>query len=131
MKQKNLERFAFLYLCKEEDRELLLGKKEMQFSDFDRLTYLADFFGFETYAMEIWNQYAGVFQKEFQHMEETVGQKEQGCYMETISVQNGWIFDFCKSVPDEFAQACLRQIIEQKEGEKNIHGTGKGSTIHY
>ena len=27
MERKDLERFAFLYLCKEEDRELLLGKK--------------------------------------------------------------------------------------------------------
>lgn len=116
MERKDLERFAFLYLCKEEDRELLLGKKEMKFSDFDRLTYLADFFGFEIYAVEIWNQYAGGFQKEFQHMEKVVEQKGKGCYLEEISVQDRWLFDFCKGAPDKFAQACLKQMVNQKEG---------------
>lgn len=131
MELKDLERFAFLYLCKEEDRELLLGKKEMKFSDFDRLTYLADFFGFETYAVEIWNQYAGGFQKEFQHMEEVVEQKGKGCYLEEISVQDRWLFDFCKGAPDKFAQACLKQMVNQKEGGQNIHGTRKRSTINH
>lgn len=116
MEPKNLERFAFLYLCKEEDKELLLGKKEMKFSDFDRLTYLAEFFGFETYALEIWNQYAGGFQKEFQHMEEMVKQKEKRGYLEEISVQDRWLLEFCKGAPDKFAQACLRQVVNQKEG---------------
>lgn len=131
MERKDLERFAFLYLCKEEDRELLLGKKEMKFSDFDRLTYLADFFGFETYAVEIWNQYAGGFQKEFQHMEKVVEQKGEGCYLEEISVQDRWLFDFCKGAPDKFAQACLKQMVNQKEGGQNIHGTRKRSTINH
>lgn len=131
MKLKDLERFAFLYLCKEEDRELLLGKKEMKFSDFDRLTYLADFFGFETYAVEIWNQYAGAFQKEFQHVEDVMEQKEDVFFQEEISVQNGWIFDFCKGAPDKFAQSCLRQIVNRKEGGQNIYGTRKGSTINH
>lgn len=131
MERKDLERFAFLYLCKEEDRELLLGKKEMKFSDFDRLTYLADFFGFEIYAVEIWNQYAGGFQKEFQYMEKVVEQKGKGCYLEEISVQDRWLFDFCKGAPDKFAQACLKQMVNQKEGGQNIHGTRKRSTINH
>ena len=74
MEEKDRERFAFLYLCKEEDRELLLGRRKMEFSDFDRLTYLADFLGFEAYALEIWNRFAGNFEKEFQQMEEELEQ---------------------------------------------------------
>lgn len=43
MQQEDMERFAFLYLCGAEDRDILLGRKRMTFMDFDRLTYLIDF----------------------------------------------------------------------------------------
>ena len=39
MKQIDIERFAFFYLCTEEDREMLKGTRKMSFPDFDRLTY--------------------------------------------------------------------------------------------
>ncbi len=38
MHQKDMERFAFLFLCGKRDREILLGKEKMTFSDLDRLT---------------------------------------------------------------------------------------------
>ena len=40
MGQKDIEKFAFLFLCGKKDRDILLGKARMTFSDFDRLTYL-------------------------------------------------------------------------------------------
>lgn len=101
MEEKDRERFAFLYLCKEEDRELLLGHRKMEFSDFDRLTYLADFLGFEAYALEIWNRFAGNFEKEFQKMEEEMEQGKKVSGREQIELQNRWISDFCKEAPDK------------------------------
>ena len=43
MHQSDIERFAFLFLCGKRDREILLGKEKMTFSDLDRLTYVTDF----------------------------------------------------------------------------------------
>ena len=43
MHQRDIERFAFLLLCGKRDREILLGKEKMTFSDLDRLTYVSDF----------------------------------------------------------------------------------------
>lgn len=35
MQQKDMEKFAFLYMCGQEDRDLLNGKKRMTFQDFN------------------------------------------------------------------------------------------------
>ena len=59
MHQKDMERFAFLFLCGKRDREILLGKEKMTFSDLDRLTYISDFLGLKWYNLQIWNEYAG------------------------------------------------------------------------
>lgn len=45
MHQRDMERFAFLFLCGKHDRGILLGKEKMTFSDLDRLTYITDFLG--------------------------------------------------------------------------------------
>ena len=58
MHQRDMERFAFLFLCGKRDRAILLGKEKMTFSDLDRLTYVSDFLGFKLYNLEIWNEYA-------------------------------------------------------------------------
>ena len=49
MHQKDMERFAFLFLCGKRDREILLAKEKMTFSDLDRLTYISDFLGLKWY----------------------------------------------------------------------------------
>ena len=45
MHQEDIEKFAFLYLCGQRDRDLLAGKERMTFEDFDRLSYITDFLG--------------------------------------------------------------------------------------
>lgn len=69
MHQKDMERFAFLFLCGKRDREILLGKEKMTFSDLDRLTYMTDFLGLNLYNLEIWNEYAGQFGEQFRQLE--------------------------------------------------------------
>lgn len=52
MHQRDMERFAFLFLCGKHDRGILLGKEKMTFSDLDRLTYITDFLGLKLYNLE-------------------------------------------------------------------------------
>lgn len=55
MHQNDMERFAFLYLCGQRDRDLLAGRENMSFQDFNRLVYITDFLGlnlFESGNME-------------------------------------------------------------------------------
>ncbi len=69
MHQEDIERFAFLYLCGEHDRALLLGKEKMSFSDFERLIYITDFLGLNNFSLEIWSKYAKLFSKQFRELE--------------------------------------------------------------
>ena len=69
MEQKRIEQLAFLYLCSEHDKALLLKKKKMPLADFDRLTYLIYHLGFKEYHIKVWMEFAGDFKKEWDCLE--------------------------------------------------------------
>ena len=58
MEQAKIEQLAFLYLCSEHDKRLLLKKEKMPLADFDRLTYLIYHFGFKEYHIKVWMEFA-------------------------------------------------------------------------
>lgn len=101
MKQTDIERFAFFYLCGEKDRELLQGTRKMSFHDFDRLTYLTEVIGLETYSMEIWNQYAGQFGKELKQVEISCFDGSAISWQEQAQIQDDWLKNFYNGIPDE------------------------------
>lgn len=69
MHQKDIERFAFLYLCGRRDRAILAGTERMTFEDFDRLAYITDFLGMDQMNLEIWNLFSWQFCEQFQAIE--------------------------------------------------------------
>ena len=133
MHQRDIERFAFLYLCGKRDRDILLGKEKMTFSDFDRLNYLTDFLGLKVYNLEIWNEYAGQFGEQFQRLERL--------YNEDISATPGaleetdehpydrWIQEFCRQVPERKSRKWLEQFLEQKYKEKGMAVPGETDIV--
>lgn len=104
MKQVDIERFAFLYLCGKQDRKRLLGREKMEFSDFDRLTYLMDFMEMKDYSLELWNQYAGQFRKELQEVEELYQKKQVDSWQKEAQDQEHWLYEFFRNIPDKDAQ---------------------------
>ena len=64
MEQAKIEQLAFLYLCSEHDKRLLLKKEKMPLADFDRLTYLIYHFGFKEYHIKVWMEFAGEFKNQ-------------------------------------------------------------------
>lgn len=124
MHQRDMERFAFLFLCGKHDRGILLGKEKMTFSDLDRLTYITDFLGLKLYNLEIWNTYSGQFAEQFQRLEQL--------YDETSSIvswdpteadehlHDRWIWDFCGQVLDRKSRKQLKEIIKQQYQEKGL-----------
>ena len=109
MKQIDIERFAFFYLCTEEDREMLKGTRKMSFPDFDRLTYLIELLGLEAYNIEIWNRYAGQFEQEIQQIETSCDDGSAGSWQEQAEIQEGWLRDFCNRWEDEDMGRCLKE----------------------
>ena len=124
MHESDIERLAFLFLCGKRDREILLGKEKMTFSDLDRLTYVTDFLGLKLYNLEIWNEFSGQFCEQVLQLELL--------YDETCSIvswdfteadehlHDRWLQEFCRHVPDREIQRQLEKIIKQQYQEKGL-----------
>lgn len=124
MHQRDIERFAFLFLCGKRDREILLGKEKMTFSDLDRLTYMTDFLGLKRYNLEIWNEHAGQFGEQFRQLEllydETCSMVSWESTEADEYLHDKWLREFCTQVPDQEIRKQLEQIIKQQYQEKGM-----------
>lgn len=105
MEQVKIEQFAFLYLCSEHDKRLLLKKEKMPLADFDRLTYLIYHLGFKEHHTKVWMEFTGDFKKEWEclnALRETGGSVGNiGSTKSEIRLHEIWIQDFCKNVSTE------------------------------
>ena len=123
MHQRDMERFAFLFLCGKRDRAILLGKEKMTFSDLDRLTYVSDFLGLKLYNLEIWNEYAGQFSEQFRQLELLYDETYSIVSWESTEadeyLHERWLQEFCAQVSDRRIGKQLEQIIKQQYQEKD------------
>ena len=114
MHQKDIERFAFLFLCGKRDRAILTGKEKMTFSDLNRLVYLLDYLGLDAYSLEIWSEYGGQFKDQLEQLKEI--------YDETAGIvswdpaeederQEQWIREFLRQVPDRNSRKLLEKLL--------------------
>ena len=114
MHQKDIERFAFLFLCGKRDRAILAGKEKMTFSDLNRLIYLLDYLGLDAYSLEIWSEYGGQFKDQLEQLKEI--------YDETAGIvswdpaeederQEQWIREILRQVPDRNSRKLLEKLL--------------------
>ena len=114
MHQKDIERFAFLFLCGKRDRAILAGKEKMTFSDLNRLVYLLDYLGLDAYSLEIWSEYGGQFKDQLEQLKEI--------YDETAGIvswdpaeederQEQWIREFLRQVADRNSRKLLEKLL--------------------
>ena len=124
MQQRDMERFAFLFLCGKRDMDILMGKEKMTFSDFDRLTYITEFLGLKLYNLEIWNTYSEQFDEQFQKLEqlydETSSLVPWDTAEEDMQLHDSWIHEFCRQVPDRKSRKKLEEIVKQQYQEKGL-----------
>ena len=115
MRQRDIERFAFLYLCGKHDRDILLGKEKMTFSDLVRLIYITDFLGLKRLNIDIWNDYEEQFREHFQRLEQLY---DESCSIVSwdkteadLYLQEKWVKDFCSNVPDRRSRKELEKMV--------------------
>lgn len=124
MRQNDIEKFAFLYLCGKRDRNILLGKEQMTFSDLDRLTYITNFLDLKHYNLEIWNQYAGQFQEQFQLLnrlfDETCDIVSYDMSEYDYHQRDLWLIDFCQNAPSRQIKRWLEENIKQMCEKKKM-----------
>lgn len=116
MQQKDMERFAFLYLCGQKDRDMLNGKERMTFQDFDRLVYITDVLGLDQMNIEICNRFFKQFKEQFEalgwFLEENCGEIKSGECEGDVRIHDKWFSDFCDSAPEDEAREILINIFD-------------------
>lgn len=117
MRQRDVERFAFLYLCGKHDRDILLGKEKMTFSDLVRLTYITDFLGLKRLNIDIWNDYEEQFREHFQRLEqlydESSGIVSWDKSEADLYLQEKWMREFCSNVPERKSRKELEKMVRK------------------
>lgn len=116
MHEKDIERFAYLYLCGQKDKDLLSGKIKMTFQEFSRIVYITDTLGFDHLNMEIWNEFSSRFAEQLEALEaldeELPGGMEPGGYEEDDGLRDRWAAEFCAAAPDEQTREFLKKVFE-------------------
>ncbi len=132
MHQKDIERFAFLYLCGQRDRVILAGTERMTFEDFDRLAYITDFLGMDQMNLEIWNLFSWQFCEQFQAIErlrkENCRNMEFRIYEDDLRLYDRWLMQFCADAPDQASREYLAEIMEilrEEDHEKRNRQAGR------
>lgn len=116
MKGMELEFLAFLYLCGESDKEILLKIKKMTFAEFERLEYISEKIGFKKLNAFLWNHYSGLFDKNFQYLldliERTAADTAPYADLEyEWEKQEKWIQEFLNEIPDEAVRVWMEKRI--------------------
>lgn len=85
------EKQDFLLRCETEDRKKLQHETKMDLATFQRLVFLADYFGYDCYEKEIWNEFSGDFLEELKQEKEPLTEWELQRIREE---REGWIQAF-------------------------------------
>jgi len=104
METKDLQKFAYLYLCSTKDRKILSGKEKMKYCDFRRMTYLAGYIGFYEFASVLWAEYGEDFKEEIDALEQIQEEMkiDHDSYTDQeycIKEEAGWVKEFLKGCP--------------------------------
>lgn len=81
MRQDEIEKLAFFYLCEEEDQNILKKKGKMTYKDFRRFDYLTRRLEFWEYNKKIWEEFSAGFKERISifsgEESETLGELEE------------------------------------------------------
>lgn len=87
------EKQDFLSRCETEDRKKLLKETKMDYESFERLIFLADYFGYDQYEKEIWSEFYKEFVDIYKKKEECLTAEE---IQKLREKHQNWIKDFMK-----------------------------------
>lgn len=68
MRREDMERLAFLYLCDEEDQNILLGKSKMKLEKFLKFEHWTRKLEFWEYNKSLWDRYSRELQSDLEKL---------------------------------------------------------------
>ena len=92
MSESEKEKKIFLSYCGSRDQELLTGRKKMTLGDMERFSFLTEFFGLESYGLNLWKEFG----------------------------LERWLVEFQKHAPTKEKREKLRKMIDLKYKKRGL-----------
>ena len=103
MSESEKEKKIFLSYCGSRDQELLTGRKKMTLGDMERFSFLTEFFGLESYGLNLWKEFGDEVEEPLDD-----GRLER------------WLVEFQKHAPTKEKREKLRKMIDLKYKKRGL-----------
>ena len=104
-----LDEIMFYSICSDEDREKIIGKREMSFEDFRRFSLLTDYLDLEAQHKFIWDLHAHRYMDQIESVYQKCEEQDQNIPA-MLDKALGWLNDFADQAPNQTVEYLLQQI---------------------
>lgn len=105
------EKYLFLALCPQSDRELIQNKKGITLEDFDRISYLLYKLGLNCYEIRFQMEHKDLLQQLGEQIKSEVENDTVDIAKELMKHEQ-WLNDFIRQLPTPHMQKCLQQLFQ-------------------
>ena len=129
MTESEKEKKIFLSYCGSRDQELLDGHgKKMTLGDMERFSFLTEFFGLESYGINLWKEFGDDVEEPLDALIKLLDEweYENDTWIDDDGRLERWLVEFQKHAPTKEKREKLRKMIDLKYKKKRITISNRG-----
>ena len=122
MSESEKEKKIFLSYCGSRDQELLTGRKKMTLGDMERFSFLTEFFGLESYGLNLWKEFGDEVEEPLDALIKLLeeGEYENDTWIDDDGRLERWLVEFQKHAPTKEKREKLRKMIDLKYKKRGL-----------
>ena len=122
MTESEKEKKIFLSYCGSRDQELLKGRKKMTLGDMERFSFLTEFFGLESYGINLWKEFGDDVEEPLDALIKLLDEweYENDTWIDDDGRLERWLVEFQKHAPTKEKREKLRKMIDSKYKKRGL-----------
>ena len=122
MSESEKEKKIFLSYCGSRDQELLTGRKKMTLGDMERFSLLTEFFGLESYGINLWKEFGDDVEESLDALIKLLDEweYENDTWIDDDGRLERWLIEFQKHAPTKEKREKLRKMIDLKYKKRGL-----------
>ena len=122
MTESEKEKKIFLSYCGSRDQELLTGRKKMTLGDMERFSLLTEFFGLESYGLNLWKEFGDDVEEPLDALIKLLDEweYENDTWIDDDGRLERWLVEFQKHAPTKEKREKLRKMIDLKYKKRGL-----------
>ena len=122
MSESEKEKKIFLSYCGSRDQELLTGRKKMTLGDMERFSVLTEFFGLESYGLNLWKEFGDDVEEPLDALIKLLDEweYENDTWIDDDGRLERWLVEFQKHAPTKEKREKLRKMIDLKYKKRGL-----------